>query len=136
MWIVFGWQKETKSLGQVATGYCYDCRRTSNWVVWNEAEWATFSDIRVLKFLNKHFLHCDSCTADFELSRQEFRCIDSEMRRRQTIDGSDIHAALMKRVELAQLGGKTELQLKFIKESMAAEKEYRKALENQAEHEG
>lgn len=131
MWIVFGWQKDTKSLGQVATGYCYDCRRTANWIVWNEAEWATLSGIRVLKFLNKHFLHRDSCTADFELSGPEFRSIDLEMRRGQTIDGTPIHVALMERIASAQLGGKTELQLKFLRESIAAEKEYREALQRQ-----
>ena len=133
MWIVFGWQKETRSLGQVATGYCYDCRRVSNWIVWNETEWATLSDIRVLKFLNKHFLHCDSCTADFDLSRHEFRSIDSEMKRGSSIDGTTIHAELMKRIESSQLSGKTALQLKFIRESIAAEEECRDALQRQVE---
>lgn len=129
MWIVFGWQKEERPLGQVATGYCYDCRRISDWVVWNQSEWATLSDIRVLKFLNKHFLHCDGCSAVFELSRQEFRSIDLEMNRQSTINGTPIHAALMQRIETEQLSGKTELQLKFIRESMAAEKECKDALE-------
>lgn len=133
MWIVFGWQKEAKPLGKVATGYCYDCRRVADWVVWNESEWATFSDIRVLKFLNKHFLNCSGCSAVFELAGHEFRAIDLEMKTRSTIDGALIHSALMKRIETAQLGGKTPLQLKFIQESMAAEKEYKEALQRQAE---
>src|SRR5262245_42025320 len=133
MWIVFGWDKEEKPLGPVATGYCYDCRRIATWVVWNQSEWATLSAIRVLRFMNKHFLHCESCSAVFELSRAEFRSIDLEMRLQQSIDGTPVHAALMKRVEASQLGGKTELQLKFIRESMAAEKEYQEALQKQDE---
>jgi hypothetical protein len=101
--------------------------------VWNEVEWATFSDIRVLTFLNKRFLHCDCCTADFELSREDFRRIVSEMKRGSSIDGTSIHAELMKRIESAQLSGKTGLQLRSIRESMAAEKEYSDALQRQVE---
>ena len=81
MWIVFGWDKEEKPLGKVATGYCYDCRRIANWVVWNESEWATLSAIRVLRFINRNALICDGCAAAFVLSRREFRSIGLEMRR-------------------------------------------------------
>ena len=61
MWIVFGWQKEEKPLADVGSGYCYDCRRQTTWVVWNESEWVTFSAIRTLRFVNRNRLHCESC---------------------------------------------------------------------------
>ena len=38
MWIIFGWQKEEKPIGGVGSIYCYDCRRRTLWVVWNESD--------------------------------------------------------------------------------------------------
>jgi hypothetical protein len=56
MWIIFGWQKEEKPVAEVASIYCYDCRRQTAWIMWNESEWVTFSAIRTLRFVNKHRL--------------------------------------------------------------------------------
>lgn len=135
MWIIFGWQKEEKPIGEAGSGYCYDCRRRTAWVVWNESEWVTFSDIRTLRFVNKHRLHCASCTFSIELTRAVFREIETHMKLHASIDGTELHADLFKRVELAQLARKTPLQLKFIRESMAAEQEYRDNLARNAKPE-
>ena len=135
MWIIFGWQKEEKPIGGVGSIYCYDCRRRTLWVVWNEPEWVTFSDIRTLRFVNKHRLHCESCTFYSTLTRAEFREIEAHMKLHDSIEGTPLHAELLKRIELGQLAGKTPQQLKFIRESMAAEQEYRDSLARNAERE-
>ncbi|WP_153067200.1 hypothetical protein [Steroidobacter cummioxidans] len=133
MWIVFGWDKEQKVLGEVATAYCYDCRRESEWLVSRESEWVTFSAIRVFRFICKHRLHCGGCTAVFPLTNAEFKEIDSHMRRNDSINGTDLHADLVERIETEQLANKTPLQLKFIRESMEAQRQYQSAIEAQNE---
>ena len=131
MWIVFGWDEETRPLGEVGTGYCYDCRRSTGWIVWKESEWVTFSDIRVLRFVCKYHLHCEGCTSVFPLTPREFRRINRRMKRHDSIDGTRLHRALMARIETEQLAGKTELQREFIRNSMAAEREYEAAIKAQ-----
>jgi hypothetical protein len=133
MWIVFGWDKEQKVLGEVATAYCYDCRRESEWLVSRESEWVTLSAIRVFRFVCKHRLHCGGCTAVFPLTNVEFREIDRHMRRHDSINGTALHVCLTKRIETEQLASKTPLQLKFIRESMEAQKQYESAIAAQNE---
>lgn len=131
MWIVFGWDKEQKVLGEVATAYCYDCRRDSAWFVSRESEWVTFSAIRVFRFIRKHRLHCDGCSAVFPLTDSEFREMDRLMQRNDCINGTDLYFRLARRIESEQLANKTPLQLKFIRESMEAQKQYKAAIEGQ-----
>lgn len=131
MWIVFGWDKEQKMLGEVATAYCYDCRRDSAWFVSRESEWVTFSAIRVFRFICKHHLHCGGCSAVFPLTTSEFKQIDRHMRRNDSINGTDLYACLANRIEREQLADKMPLQLKFIRESMEAQKQYKAAIEMQ-----
>jgi hypothetical protein len=57
------------------------------------------------------------------------------MKQHDSIEGTPLHAELLKRIELGQLAGKTQQQLKFIRESMAAEQEYRDSLAENAERE-
>ncbi len=128
MWVIFGREKEEKPLGEVVTGYCYDCRRSTNWIVWNESEWVTFSDIRTLRFVNKNRLHCESCTLVFELSRREFRKINRHMKCHDSIDGTRLAKKLMSRIEKEQLAGKTPEQIKYIRKSMAAIKDYEETM--------
>ena len=132
MWIVFGWQKEEKPLGEICSGYCYDCRRQTTWVVWNESEWVTFSDIRTLRFVNRNRLHCGGCVFNSELTRAEFRQIKNHMKSHESIDGTPFHVRLMKRIESEQLAGKTPLQLEFIRKSMTAEREYQERMAENA----
>jgi hypothetical protein len=131
MWIIFGWEKEQKPLGVVATAYCYDCRRSSEWLVSKESEWVTLSAIRVFRFILKHHLHCAGCSAAFSLKPAEFRQIDRHMRQHDSIDGTGVHTSLAKRIETEQLAGKTPLQLKFIRESMEAQEQYKAAIRAQ-----
>ena len=133
MWIVFGWEKEEVALGEVAAAYCYDCRRNSAWLVSRESEWVTLSAIRVLRFVRKYHLHCTGCSAVFPLTLSEFRTIDRHMRQHESINGTEIHVSLAKRIETEQLAGKTPLQLKFIRESMEAQEQYKSAIEAQNE---
>ena len=136
MWIVFGWEKEQKLLGVAATAYCYDCRRTTEWLVTQESEWVTLSDIRVFRFILKHHLHCGTCTSVFLLPPADFRQMNRHMQHHDTIDGTNLHAALVKRIATEQLAGKTPLQLKFIRESMQAQEQYAQALAQQNERLG
>ena len=131
MWIVFGWDKEIKPVGGVAEWYCYDCRRSTEWIVWNESEWVTFSDIRTIRFINKHTLHCESCSLQFALEPREFRKINRHMKRHDSIDGTRFGNKLRKRIEAQQLDGKTPKQLKYIRESMAAIQEYEDRIKEQ-----
>lgn len=124
MWIVFGWDKEIKRVGVVAQAYCYDCRRSTDWVVWNESEWVTFSGIRTIRFVNRHTLHCDGCTLQFDIKPSEFRRINRHMEHNDAINGTTFGDALIKRVDAEQLAGKTPQQIKYIRESMAAIQEY------------
>ena len=39
MWIIFGWEKQEKTSGEIGSAYCFDCRRESAWAVWSESEW-------------------------------------------------------------------------------------------------
>ena len=135
MWIVFGWQKEERPVAKVANAYCYDCRRKTLWVVWNESEWVTFSDIRTLRFINKNRLHCASCSFFLELSRAELAAIERHMKKHDSIDGTPLHESLVRRIETSQLGGKTPKQLKFIRESMDAEREYAERMKEAADRE-
>ena len=135
MWIVFGWQKEVRPVSTVANAYCYDCRRKTSWVVWNESEWVTFSDIRTLKFINKHRLHCESCTFFMELTGTELAAIKRHIKGHDSIDGTPLHESFVRRIEGLQLAGKTAKQLKFIRESMEAEREYAERLKEAAERE-
>jgi hypothetical protein len=86
-----------------------------------------------LRFVFKHRLHCSGCSAVFALTPAEFRSIDRHMRRSDSIDATEIHARLSKRIETEQLAGKTPLQLKFIRESMEAQQQYKSAIEAQNE---
>jgi hypothetical protein len=133
MWIIFGWEKQEKVLGEIGAGYCFDCRRESAWVVWSESEWVTLSAIRVFRFIHKHHLQCVGCTAMFPLHSSEFKEIDRHMRQHDSINGTQIHTALAKRIETEQLASKTPLQLKFIRESMKAEEEYKASIRAQNE---
>ena len=135
MWIVFGWQKEERPVAEVANAYCYDCRRKTLWVVWNESEWVTFSDIRTLRFVNKNRLHCASCTFSLELSGSELAAITRHMKAHDSIDGTPLHESFVRRIETSQLGGKTPKQLKFIRESMDAEREYAQRMKEAADRE-
>jgi hypothetical protein len=115
---IFGWEKQTKPLGEVGKLYCFDCKRAPAWVAVEDSEWVTLFFLRVLKFSNKQRLHCTGCGEVLPLSAAEFRQVDRIMRQRDSIDGTDAHAALTQRIEKAQLAGKTPTQIKFIRESM------------------
>jgi hypothetical protein len=135
MWIVFGWEKEERPVAEVANAYCYDCRRKTLWFLWNESEWVTFSDIRTLRFINKHRLHCASCTFFLELSAGEVGTIKRHMKTHDSIDGTPLHENFVRRIETSQLEGKTPKQLKFIRESMEAEREYAERMREAADRE-
>jgi len=102
-------------------------------LVSRESEWVTLSAIRVFRFICKHRLHCGGCTAVFPLTNLEFKEINRHMQRHDSMNGTDLHVSLTKRIETEQLASKTPLQLKFIRESMEAQKQYKSAIEAQSE---
>jgi hypothetical protein len=124
VFIIFGWEKIEKPLGEVRAVQCFDCQRESPWMVWNTSEWVTFSAIKVLRFINRHDLRCTTCSSTLALQPSEFKQIDRHMRTADSIAGTPIHSALAARVEQQQLAQKTPLQLKFIRETMKAKREY------------
>jgi hypothetical protein len=124
---IFGWEKQTKPLGDVGNLYCFECKRAPHWVAVEESEWVTLFFLRVLKFSNKHRLHCDGCGWGLQLKSQEFKQVDRVMRKQDAIDGTEIHSALSRHIENEQLAGKTPTQIKFIRESLRAEQDRRAA---------
>jgi hypothetical protein len=136
MWIVFGWEKVERPIGDVCSGYCYDCRRQTTWTVWNHSEWVTFSALRTLRFVNRSSLHCSTCSFRTALTRADLAEIEWRMQHRESIDGTPLHARLRARIEMGQLGSKTPQQLKFIRASMAAEREYRQRIAENLERDG
>ena len=136
MWIVFGWEKVEAPVRDVCSAYCYDCRRQTAWAIWNHSEWVTLSAIRVLRFVNRSTLHCATCSFHTTLARADLAEIERLLEYRESIDGTPLHVRLRARIETQQLGAKTPQQLKFIRESMAAEQEYRQRIAENVEHDG
>jgi len=116
--VIFGWEKQTKPLGEVGKLYCFDCKRSPPWVAVQESEWVTLFFLRVLRFSNKQRLHCTGCGEVLPLTPAEFSQVDGVMRQRDSIADTDVHAALTRRIEKHQLAGKTPTQVKFIRESL------------------
>jgi hypothetical protein len=125
--VIFGWQKQHKPLGAVGKLYCFECKRAIPWEAVADAEWVTLFLLRVLKFISRHHLCCTGCGAVLQLSATEFKQVDAVMRRRDSIAGSAIHAALGERIERMQLAGKTPTQVKFIRESLRRAEQDRQA---------
>jgi hypothetical protein len=128
VWIIFGWEKIEKPLGEVGAAYCFDCQRDTQWEVWNESEWVTFSALKVFRFIHKHELQCNGCSTVLPLHASEFKQIDRHMRTAGSIDNTPIQSTLAARIERSQLADKPPLQMKFIKETMRAKREYRERL--------
>jgi ferredoxin len=133
MFIIFGWLKEEKPLGEIGEIFCYDCRRATDWIAVSESEWVSLSAIKVFRFVYKQRLHCSGCSACLALTPAEFRQLDRHMKAYDSIAGTRLHAALTQRVETEQLASKTPPQLKFIRESMQAQRDYLAALKEQSE---
>jgi hypothetical protein len=94
---------------------------------WSVASKAGLFFLRVLKFSNKHRLYCASCGWGLRLESGEFKQVDRVMRKRDDIDGTEIHTTLSHRIEKAQLAGKTPTQVKFIRESLRRAEQDRQA---------
>lgn len=127
MIFIFGWEKQTKPLGDVGKLYCFECKRATHWSAIEESEWVTLFFLRVLKFSNKHRLHCAGCGWGLQLKPQEFKQVDRVMRKQDSIDGTEIHSALTRNIENQQLAGKTPTQIKFIRESLRRAEQDRRA---------
>jgi hypothetical protein len=132
MWIVFGWLKEESPVAEVANAYCYDCRRKTLWLLWNESEWVTFSAIKTLRFVNKHRVHCASWRFFLDLNSAEVATMKRQLKTNASLDGTPLHESFVRRIEGTQLQGKTPKQLKFIRESMDAEREYAERMKEAA----
>jgi hypothetical protein len=133
VWIIFGWEKIERPVGEVGAVQCFDCQRASPWEVWNTSEWVTLSALKVLRFIHKHDLRCTTCSSVLALQSSEFKQIDAHMRTADSIAGTPIHTALAARIEEQQLSQKTPLQLKFIRETMQAKKEYEERMAEREE---
>jgi hypothetical protein len=123
---IFGWEKQAKPLGEVGKLHCFECKRVTPWLAAEEAEWVTIFFLRVLKFSNKHRLRCNGCGEVLALTPEQFKQVDRVMRQRDSIAGTEIHAALTECIEKEQLAGKTPTQIRFIRESLRRAEEDRR----------
>ena len=116
--MIFGWEKQATPLGEVGSLRCFECKRGTPWHAVAESEWLTLFVLRVLKFSSRHRLQCTGCGATLALTPGEFGQVNGVMQQRDSIAGTDIHALLTRRIEEAQLAGKTPTQVQFIRESL------------------
>lgn len=123
MFVIFGWEKTQESLGNVASGYCYHCRKHRAWIIGKETEWVRLYGIRTIPFLSKYHFVCEKCNDDIPIGRSELGQVKRAMGEKGSINGTEIHRALMERIKAQQLAGKTELQLKWIQASLEQEAE-------------
>src|SRR5687767_9338360 len=65
--VIFGWEKQTRPLGEVGRLHCFDCKRATPWFAVAQSEWVTLFFLRVLKFSSQHCLHCTGCGATLAL---------------------------------------------------------------------
>ena len=130
MFVIFGWMKTRDSLGAVTSGYCYDCRRTVPWIIGKQTEWVTLYGMKTLPFLAKYYFVCGRCDDNVGLSRAEYWAVDRTMKRSGKIDGAPVHQALVDRIERQQLSDKTEVQMKWMRASLEAERERRESRES------
>jgi len=125
--VIFGWEKQTKPLGEVGRLHCFECKRATPWLAVAQSEWVTLFFLRVLKFSSQHHLYCTGCGATLALTSAQFRQVDGVMRQRDSIADTDIHTALTQCIEKEQLAGKTPTQVQFIRESLRRAEQDRQA---------
>ena len=114
MFIIFGWLKETKHEKSLLDTYCYHCNNNSTWELCSETEWVTFFDIKTIPFLAKHYIVCDRCHDEFNLSKEITRGV-TRLNKLSASKSRKLHDRLVSELEKHQLSNKTERQLEFIK---------------------
>lgn len=104
MFIVFGWLKETREVGNACTCHCYRCQRNRNWEHWKVTEWVTFFTIKTIPFLSKSHVVCSSCREPILLNASQARHLGSNAGLRHLTEFIEEH----------QLSQKSEVQRRYL----------------------
>lgn len=104
MFVVFGWLKEAKEVGNGLACHCYRCQRKRTWEHWRETEWVSFFAIKTIPFLSKSHVVCSACRESISLNADQSRSLGIEERLPH----------LVKFVEEHQLSQKSEVQRNFL----------------------
>ena len=110
MFFIFGWEKESKILGDVLKTDCFNCQNHTQWQIWKETEWVSLFFIKVLPFINKGYIGCSKCGDSAEISINETKQALSPARRTQ-----DLYNSIIKKIEDHQFSGLTEGQISYRK---------------------
>ncbi|WP_426336180.1 hypothetical protein ACN9MY_22505 [Pseudoduganella sp. R-31] len=96
MFIMFGWVKERKEVGQALTCHCYRCQRTRMWEHWKETEWVSFFTIKTIPFLSKSYLVCSACREPVAVDSARSRFIGSVANEQRLAAFLDEHQLALK----------------------------------------
>jgi hypothetical protein len=104
MFVIFGWNKETKPVDATLSCYCYRCQRKREWQCWKATEWIMLYMMKTIPFLSHHFVACSICNEQIKL--------DWLHARKYGKAGQEEVVASF--VEVRQLVNKTEVQKRFL----------------------
>jgi len=61
MFLIFGWRKATKKLGDAAVYACPHCNNINMFKVWKVTSWFTLFFIPTIPYNNEYFFLCSIC---------------------------------------------------------------------------
>lgn len=112
MFFVFGWEKTFKPAESLLRTHCHNCNKDTPWRVWRETEWVSLFFVRLLPFLTKYHLACDSCRDALAVDTELLRMARARHRLSDERSGH-LHDEIVKRIQDRQLGGLTEGQRRY-----------------------
>jgi len=104
VFIIFGWVKETKEVGNGLSCYCYRCQRTRAWDHWKQTEWVSLFMVKLIPLIGKSHLVCSGC--------REGIAIDGP--RTRDLGVKDRHGRLAEFLEDKQLANKSAVQKNYL----------------------
>lgn len=110
MFVIFGWEKTIKTVETVLSNECYHCKNHSKWSVWKETEWVSFFFIKMIPFLNRYYLACNTCNDSIRLANPVAKQVLNPAKRT-----SELHDELVKSINDHQFKGMTETQIRYWK---------------------
>ena len=109
MFVIFGWDKETKPVDARLSCYCYRCQRRREWQCWKEVEWISLYMMKTIPLLSHHFVACSICDEQNKL----------DWRHARKYGRAGQEAVVASFVESLQLANKTEVQKRFLQAKRA-----------------
>jgi len=114
MFILFGWSKKPSLVKTLLTTYCYECNKDTSWDWLKLTEWVSLFFINVIPFKSQHFLACQNCGDHIQFTKDEVDSV-KVLQKLSKADSDLLHDNIVRRIEVSQLGDKTETQVKWIK---------------------